>query len=270
VWNLETGKQQYLIGGEKPTTRFHSAAFSPDGRFIAVSSSAPGRIEVREAATGTKAFTIQNEVATNLTFNADSTILAARLRGDLLGAWTIPANDHPGWYHLTEKEDRDISGISISPTHPHIAMGNYDRTIHIWHYQEQRVRKFKGHTGSIMNLCYSPDGKRIASVSGDTTARVWDAQTGEQILLLSDILGKSRGVSFSPDGKRLATGSDDQTVRIWDTNTGKEVLALTTPGNPSVVTFSPDGQRLAAVVADRVIVWDAPVDSGLPTKAPKK
>ena len=41
-----------------------------------------------------------------------------------------------------------------------------------------------GHSGSVSSVAYSPDGKHIASGSGDRTVKVWDAQTGKEVSVL--------------------------------------------------------------------------------------
>jgi WD40 repeat protein len=80
----------------------------------------------------------------------------------------------------------------------------------------QEVLALKRHTGSIVSVSWSPDGKRLASASFDQTVKVWDAETGHEDLTLWGHAGAVYGVSWSADGKRLATAGADQTVRIWD------------------------------------------------------
>ena len=65
-------------------------------------------------------------------------------------------------------------------------------------------------------MAFSPDGRLLATASGDKTARLWDPATGECLRTLTGHTGAVWGVAFSPDGRLLATASDDKTARLWD------------------------------------------------------
>jgi WD40 repeat protein len=43
----------------------------------------------------------------------------------------------------------------------------------------QQALTLKGHTNIVVSVCFSPDGKRLASSSHDGSVKVWDADSGE-------------------------------------------------------------------------------------------
>jgi WD40 repeat protein len=125
----------------------------------------------------------------------------------------------------------------------------------------------RGHAGFVDGVAFSPDGKRLATASWDSTAKVWDAVSGQELLTLRGHSGGVSGVAFSPDGKRLATASDDATAKVWDAISGRELLTLRGHSNIVIsVAFSPDGKRLATASGDDTAkVWDAVSGQELPT-----
>ena len=75
-------------------------------------------------------------------------------------------------------------------------------------------------------MAFSPDGRRIVSVSTDMTVKVWDATTGQETLTLKGHTDGFYRVAFSPDGRRIVSVSVDGTGKVWDATTGQETLTL--------------------------------------------
>ncbi|KAH8653107.1 WD40-repeat-containing domain protein [Tricladium varicosporioides] len=120
------------------------------------------------------------------------------------------------------------------------------------------IQRLQGHTDTVDAVTFSPDGRFLASGSGDDTVRIWNPATGQETQKFKGHTGAVNGVAFSPDGKLLASGSSDDTVRIWNLATGQEVQKL--EGHTAwvnAVPFSPDGKLLASGSGDDTVrIWN--------------
>jgi WD40 repeat protein len=108
------------------------------------------------------------------------------------------------------------------------------------------LRLIRGHTGTVADAAFSPDGAAIVTGSYDGTARTWAVATGRPLVTFTGHADAVYAVAFSSDGTRIATASGDETARVWDAASGTALVTM--PGHFEAVrdvAFSPDGTRLA-------------------------
>ena len=87
---------------------------------------------------------------------------------------------------------------------------------------EEDVFPLLGHSGSVLSVAFSPDGKRILSGSWDTTTRIWDAGSGGEI---AQFIGFSGGewIVITPGGCYNASPKGDQYLNV---RVGSEVYGI--------------------------------------------
>jgi WD40 repeat protein len=119
---------------------------------------------------------------------------------------------------------------------------------------------------AVIGVDVSPDGSRIATAGADGSVRIFDTNTGKQLLALRHrhcvphVCVVQRAV-FSRDGSKIATTGWDATVRIFDSDSGRQLRVLRAH-KPSglgtyVVEWSRDGKRLLSTDQDGTRIWDA-------------
>jgi WD40 repeat protein/DNA-binding SARP family transcriptional activator/energy-coupling factor transporter ATP-binding protein EcfA2 len=125
--------------------------------------------------------------------------------------------------------------------------------------QNSRIHyTLNGHRGNVVGVAYSPDGKLLVTAGSDSTAKVWEAATGKELITLRGHTQVINDLAFPPEGKVLATASDDKTVKIWDIGSGQELRVLDfNDGVPWSVSYSADGAILATAGDTIVKVWNA-------------
>jgi WD40 repeat protein len=115
-------------------------------------------------------------------------------------------------------------------------------------------------------LAFSPDGKRLVSLSYSLKGIQWNVATGKAERFLSGNLGDTHPfcLVFRSDGKQIGTCSD-RGVFVWDADSGKELVRhwRTIRGQPA--TFSHDLRLLATANYQDVDLWD--VRTGKPVRS---
>ena len=112
-------------------------------------------------------------------------------------------------------------------------------------------------------MAFSADGRQAVTSSYDSTARLWDAATGQQLIPPMRHQGETSHAILSPNGRRIATASRDGTARIWDAQTGLPTVDwMHHKDTVQTVVFLADGRRLVTRDHTGFRLWD--VETGEP------
>ncbi|MFP3558870.1 TIR domain-containing protein [Paraburkholderia sp. SIMBA_049] len=143
----------------------------------------------------------------------------------------------------------DLDRDAISTRIPHGGAGGKRR------WEDKRGTHYDGR-GSRQVIDFNPTRDVVATAGPDSTARVWDARDGRELLRLQHA-EMATAVAFDAKGERLATSDESGAVCLWDSASGKKLHCMTQGSPVYWVAFSPSSALLASVALDgSVDVWD--------------
>jgi WD40 repeat protein len=170
-------------------------------------------------------------------------------------ARTVMLWDTTTWREIgTRADNENLAGdVVFSHDGKWLAWSDHLRggLVRLW----DRVKNTEGctlkHPGAIGGLTFAPDSKRIASIGAEGTMKIWDAETGKQLVSVQAPLEDRDPwftcIVFSPDGHYIATGGSDNAIRLWDSKTGKECAIYRGHGKvPVAMAFDLEGKMLAS------------------------
>ncbi|KAF5387298.1 hypothetical protein D9757_005758 [Collybiopsis confluens] len=125
-------------------------------------------------------------------------------------------------------------------------------------FSETPLATLKGHQDRVCRVAFHPSGDYVASASYDTSWRLWDVATSQELLLQEGHSKEVYTVEFQNDGALVASGGLDAIGRVWDLRTGRTAMVL--DGHVQGIfgiAFSPNGYQIATGAGDDTIrIWD--------------
>ena len=243
-----------LIAPEgKPT----NLAFSPDGKFVAVSSAAKTVHVFATASAKLHAILEGHEEAVlDVAFSPDSKYLASACTDRVARLFDVQTKKQVRTF---EGHGGGVKSLHFSPDGSYLITASEDATLKLWDVETGKaLRSFEGHGAHIDRVRYSRDARTLLSEAADGTARLWDAPTGRFVRLLPHRDGEIAALDLAPDGVLGVTTRGDMSWHVFDVATGDDVLVLRGQrGNGSAVCFAPDCRSLYTGARDgSVRRWD--------------
>ncbi|MEN8142344.1 MAG: hypothetical protein ABFQ82_01950, partial [Thermodesulfobacteriota bacterium] len=162
-------------------------------------------------------------------------------------------------------ENLEISTVAFSPDGERLLTASRDEEknfiLQTWDPVKGKLKEtIKGHGQKINSAAYSPNGKMIASGSGDNTIRTWNSRNGRDIGSYKAGKNDVLSVNWSPDNDYIVSGvSWDGNILIVDASSDE--LVKTLPGHSNwvnTVLYTPDGKNIISGSKDgSVRIWDA-------------
>lgn len=120
------------------------------------------------------------------------------------------------------------------------------------------IRTLHGHTDGVMDCVVSLSGDYIVSASVDETVKVWDTDTGAELLTLRGHASTVGACAISPLGDYIVSTSLDE-IKVWDAQIGTQLATL--HGHTGLVkacAVSPSGAWFVSASEDGTLkIWDA-------------
>jgi WD40 repeat protein len=257
LWDLGTGQEIRTFPTEGGA--YVTAAFSPDGKYLATANTGGAKIRLWDTESGEQTAAFEagwggdeqtaaieagwGRTVHSLAFSPDGKWLAGVVAG-MVRLWDLARL--PLANPLTFKAKK----LALSADWKYVAgMWNGGRT-KLWELASDREvwtskRRSDRKGSDAITPIFSPNGQYLALrwLEGNML-RVVDAATGEQVWIVSlDVLR----VLFSPDSKRVACLLRDGKVKMFDAANGRELqspLVGLAKSPDSFIAFSPDGKRL--------------------------
>ncbi len=195
LWNLKT--RENLVSFEGHSDRVNYASFSPDGKLI-VTTSKDKTAKVWEIETAKQVASLEHNesvILASFDYNGKNLVTCTENQKSII--WNIREAK------IKLNGPRTFNSLMFSPDGTSVlSTGRYYKSAKVWSANTGKVKfALNGHLSAVNSAFYSSDGRRIVTTSNDDTIRIWDANNGDELLILN--AGRCDFAKFFPNGKSI-------------------------------------------------------------------
>jgi hypothetical protein len=270
LWDIDVGESRVLYALDN---KARSAAWSPDGRLLAVGDSS-GRLRVLDVQEGglLQDRGVHEMTITGICWSPDGQLLVTC---GVDGKVIVQTAQDLQPRHRLGGHNKPVWDVAVSPDGDRVASASMDSTVRVWDvHSGLDTVVLERHTNTVTSVRFSPDGEFLASASSDRTVRLWrcydwecvatlpreeaigiggiDFHPSQPLLAAKDTEAKRihcyrvdfellRGAAAGPDSRRYVNA---KVVLLGDTGVGKSGLGLVLSGQPYQPTDSTHGRNV--------------------------
>ncbi|XP_061357613.1 B-type cell cycle switch protein ccs52B [Gastrolobium bilobum] len=147
-----------------------------------------------------------------------------------------------------------------------LASGSRDRNIlqHDMRVSSDFVGKLVGHKSEVCGLKWSCDDRELASGGNDNQLLVWNQQSHQPTLRLTEHTAAVKAIAWSPHQNNLLVsggGTADRCIRFWNTTNGHQLNCVDTGSQVCNLAWSKNVNELVSTHGysqNQIMVWKYP------------
>lgn len=264
IWDWQKRQAQGVLSASGDSVG--AVALSPDGKIVAAGSF-DRTISLWNLVSKKKLRVLKGheDLVNTLAFSNDGKLLYSGSSDRTLRVWRV---EDGKLLRTSNPEIHDVVSLAVAADDKQLAVATKNILKLVDAKTGKETKVFKGHSGRIFSVIYSNNGNQLISCSQDETVRLWDIQSGKQILSIKPNEAWVYVAAMSPDNQVLAVGTHPS-ITLWNAKDGSALRKLSGHKNRvTALAFSKDGKFLLSASADSTVkIWDLSKGEEIDTRA---